>query len=267
MTPNPKGFLGGATVGYNLQTGIWVGLEGDFDVSTMKGSVDYPGGVSCETKNSWLATARARIGYAGWSNWLPYITAGAAGGDIKATDVVGSATKTKIGWTAGLGVEYAFMSNWSAKLEYLYADLGKFDCGSSCTGVVGPPTTSASKPTSCARASTTASDYRAALSAQRRKAPDGSPGFSVGRGSLHCRPLRQFCVRSPRRVANANAPYRAWCLTQSARRMTYQGLSYGLSHDPAPLLRPVCLSLHQSLRTRPICLGRITRRHPISRRN
>ena len=143
----------------------------------MKGSVDCPGGVSCETKNSWLATARARIGYAGWSNWLPYITAGAAGGDIKATDVVGSATKTKIGWTAGLGVEYAFMSNWSAKLEYLYADLGKFDCGSSCMAWSGPPTTSASKPTSCARASTTASDYRASLSAQRRKAPDGSPGF------------------------------------------------------------------------------------------
>jgi outer membrane immunogenic protein len=137
-TPKPKGFLGGATFGYNLQTGIWVwGLEGDFDISTMKGSVDCPGGVSCETKNSWLATARARVGYAGWSNWLPYITAGVAGGDIKATDVVGSATKTKIGWTAGLGVEYAFMSNWSAKLEYLYADLGKFDCGSSCTGVVG----------------------------------------------------------------------------------------------------------------------------------
>ena len=31
------------------------------------------------------------------------------------------------GWTAGVGVEYAFLGNWTAKLEYLYVDLGKFD--------------------------------------------------------------------------------------------------------------------------------------------
>ena len=28
------------------------------------------------------------------------------------------------GWTAGLGVEEQFMPNWSAKVEYLHADLG-----------------------------------------------------------------------------------------------------------------------------------------------
>ncbi len=28
------------------------------------------------------------------------------------------------GWTAGGGVEWMFMQNWSAKLEYLYYDLG-----------------------------------------------------------------------------------------------------------------------------------------------
>jgi outer membrane immunogenic protein len=133
VSPKPKGFIGGGTVGYNLQTGTWVwGIEGDIDFSTMKGSADCPPLGSCETKNSWLGTARGRIGYAGWNNWLPYITGGAAAGDIKATDNAGSATKTKIGWTAGVGVEYAFMSNWSAKIEYLYADLGKFDCGVNC---------------------------------------------------------------------------------------------------------------------------------------
>ena len=46
-------------------------------------------------------------------------------------------TKTQVGWTAGLGVEYAFLGAWSAKLEYLYVDLGKTACGSaSCVGGV-----------------------------------------------------------------------------------------------------------------------------------
>ncbi len=37
-----------------------------------------------------------------------------------------------MGWTAGVGVEYAMMAAWSVKLEYLYVDLGKFDCGPTC---------------------------------------------------------------------------------------------------------------------------------------
>ena len=137
VSTSPKGGLFGATFGYNYQTGVWVwGAEGDFDISTMKGSADCPAGVTCETKDSWLATARARMGYAGWNNWLPYITGGAALGDIKATNsAFSSANKTKLGWTAGLGVEYALWTNWSIKAEYLYVDLGSFDCGVSCGAV------------------------------------------------------------------------------------------------------------------------------------
>lgn len=133
VSPSPKGFVGGVTLGYNLQTGLWLwGLEGDIDYSGMKGSSDCPGG-SCETKNSWLGTARGRFGYAGWNNFLPYLTGGAAFGDIKATAPSGaSATKTKVGWTVGGGLEYAMWSNWSVKAEYLYVDLGKFDCGLTC---------------------------------------------------------------------------------------------------------------------------------------
>ena len=46
-----------------------------------------------------------------------------------------SSTDTTIGWTAGAGVEYAFLGNWSAKLEYLYADLGTATCDASICGV------------------------------------------------------------------------------------------------------------------------------------
>jgi outer membrane immunogenic protein len=31
-----------------------------------------------------------------------------------------------VGWTAGAGLEWAFTGRWSAKLEYLYVDLGTF---------------------------------------------------------------------------------------------------------------------------------------------
>ena len=132
VSPSPKGFLGGLTLGYNFQTGTWVwGLEADADYSAMKGSTDCAGG-SCETKLPWLATVRGRLGYAGWNNWLPYLTGGAAIGNVKASDAAGDASKTKVGWTVGAGVEYAMWSNWSVKLEYLYVDLGKFDCGIAC---------------------------------------------------------------------------------------------------------------------------------------
>jgi outer membrane immunogenic protein len=125
-----KGGMAGGTIGFNYQTGTWVwGLEGDIDASWMKGSTPC-GGVDCETKNSWLGTARGRLGYAGWDRWLPYVTGGAAFGDIKATPgALGSETTTKVGWTAGAGIEYAILNNWSTKLEYLYVDLGKGSCG------------------------------------------------------------------------------------------------------------------------------------------
>ena len=132
-----KGALAGGTIGYNLQTGVWVwGLEGDIDASWIKGTTTVNCGVpGCETRNRWLATARGRIGYA-WDRFLPYITGGAAFGDIKMTPGGGaSETKTKVGWTLGAGLEYAFMGAWSAKLEYLYVDLGKATCGAATCGL------------------------------------------------------------------------------------------------------------------------------------
>jgi outer membrane immunogenic protein len=124
---NISGALAGGTIGYNLQTGVWVwGVEGDLDASWIKGSTTTFCAVPCTTENKWLATARGRVGYA-WNRWLPYITGGAAFGDIKITGI-GSESDTKLGWTAGAGLEYAFLGAWSAKLEYLYVDLGTVGC-------------------------------------------------------------------------------------------------------------------------------------------
>jgi len=132
-----SGGLIGGTIGYNYQMGQAVfGLEGDLDWSNLRGSVSSavcPTG-SCETRNSWLGTARGRIGYA-FGRFLPYVTGGAAFGDIKATPAgLGSTTTTKTGWTLGGGAEFAIAGPWSAKVEYLYVDLGKGSCdvGAGC---------------------------------------------------------------------------------------------------------------------------------------
>ncbi len=130
---NATGYVIGGTLGYNLQTGVWVfGIEGDIDYSNIKGTTTaaIPGctGVGCETRNTWLGTARGRIGYA-MDRFLPFVTGGAAFGGVKMTPAGGpSETDTKFGWALGGGVEWAFMSAWSAKLEYLYADLGTSNC-------------------------------------------------------------------------------------------------------------------------------------------
>ena len=139
---NVKGGLVGGTLGYNIQTGTWVwGLEGDIDATWIDG-LNTGGGAGtacaapngCETKNSWLGTARGRIGFA-WDRWMPFLTGGAAFGNIKMTPASGVVEdKTKLGWTVGGGVEWAFAGPWSAKVEYLYADLGKVTCGAAACG-------------------------------------------------------------------------------------------------------------------------------------
>jgi len=127
-----SGGLVGGTAGYNLQLGGFVvGFEGDIDASWMKGTDATS---CCEAKNDWFATARARFGFA-MDRWMPFLTAGAAFGDVKMSSALGSVTATKTGWTAGGGVEYAFAGAWSAKLEYLYADLGTASCGAATCGV------------------------------------------------------------------------------------------------------------------------------------
>jgi outer membrane immunogenic protein len=122
-----NGGLVGGTVGYNWQMGALVlGLEGDVDWSDIRGSVACGPG-TCATRNDWLGTARARLGYA-MGRFMPYVTGGAAFGDIK-TSVTGFAdsNKTKAGWTVGGGVEANIAGPWSVKAEYLYVDLGRTD--------------------------------------------------------------------------------------------------------------------------------------------
>ena len=131
---NINGALIGGTLGYNMQFGSFVaGLEGDLDWSTIKGSssapVCLPG--TCDTKNSWLATGRVRLGYA-FDRWLPFVTGGVACGDVQASTPLGTDKKTTFGWTVGGGLEAALWSSWTWKVEYLYVVLGKGQCTAAC---------------------------------------------------------------------------------------------------------------------------------------
>lgn len=159
---SPAGWLGGGQAGFNWQTGhIVLGAEGDWDLARQRdnlqinnfiasGVADAPAtyGYNDEEKINWLATARARLGWAsGYS--LAYVTGGVAWGGVESnyafqaqslggigfgqrtfTSGPGAASfsTTKTGWVIGSGVETSLgwmgANNWSAKLEYLYVDLG-----------------------------------------------------------------------------------------------------------------------------------------------
>ena len=137
VSNSPSGGMIGGTAGYNWQGAgsPWVfGLEGDIDWTSLKDS-SACGALNCQTKNNWLGTARGRVGYA-FDRFLPYFTGGLAVGDVEAnrTGFVGSSS-TNAGWTVGVGIEGVIAGNWTAKLEYLYADLGGTTCAAVSCGV------------------------------------------------------------------------------------------------------------------------------------
>jgi outer membrane immunogenic protein len=97
---------------------------------------------STSTRVDWYGTVRGRLGFLFTPTLLVYGTGGLAYGGVNTTVnhatlmvsfpltsiglAPGSASfsDTKVGWTAGGGLEWMFMPNWSAKVEYLYTDLG-----------------------------------------------------------------------------------------------------------------------------------------------
>ncbi len=118
---DPSGYLIGLQAGYNFQyaSGLIAGIETDLAISGMDGS---SGGTSFEL--DYLGTVRGRLGYA-LDRYMLYGTAGLAygRGDVRRASL--SNEQTHLGWTIGLGVEAMIAPNVTARLEYLYADLGR----------------------------------------------------------------------------------------------------------------------------------------------
>jgi outer membrane immunogenic protein len=143
FTMSPSGFVGGGQIGYNYQFAPnWViGVEADLQGTTERDSnclgdgCAHPGlsfYTTAEQKLEWFATARARLGYTK-GDWLWYVTGGGAWAEIHNDfrvfdpgDIALSANFNLSGWVIGGGVETHLWGPWTAKLEYLYMDLGSF---------------------------------------------------------------------------------------------------------------------------------------------
>jgi outer membrane immunogenic protein len=138
-----KGWFAGATVGANAQAGAFVaGVEAEWMWGRVNGAQSFvtpiigaPGTqTSAETSNiDWLAMATVRLGFIAADRWLVYGKGGLAvahenhkfdalrlvtGLGTVVDNLTAEALRT--GAVAGAGVEYAFLGNWSAKLEYDY---------------------------------------------------------------------------------------------------------------------------------------------------
>jgi outer membrane immunogenic protein len=125
---SPASGFGGLQIGYNRHLSAnWIlGYEIDVSFGRLNETRTFGGNVvplEIET----FGTARTRLGYVR-GPWMLYATGGLAWATTTFENINGAGIRFErphIGYTVGAGVEYAFAPNWSAKLEYLYADLGE----------------------------------------------------------------------------------------------------------------------------------------------
>jgi outer membrane immunogenic protein len=140
---NAHGGIAGGQAGCNWQptaSAYVIGLEADADWANLKNSksinTNVAGfasgtGTATETMQS-IATIRGRVGYA-FDRVLVYATGGLALGNTNyyysfafpatGENYLSSNSATRVGGTAGGGLEYAFGNGFSAKLEALWYDL------------------------------------------------------------------------------------------------------------------------------------------------
>jgi iron complex outermembrane recepter protein len=143
-----------AQAGYNWLAGMWLaGVGGDLNYSGQRAKLNAvcPGeicnaaliGVTGDPsvtarfeqgqKLEWFATLRARLGVSVTPDAIAYVTGGVAVGEVMTAGTVFgfdgdgnpvSSHNTKAGYAVGGGVEGRLVGNWTAKMEYLYLDLG-----------------------------------------------------------------------------------------------------------------------------------------------
>jgi outer membrane immunogenic protein len=125
---NGSGAVGGVHAGYNWQAGSFViGGEADIDATSIDGDDGGSGGDINGFKAKWMASVRARVGYA-VDRWLVYGTGGyaylSASADTRNVGRKESHSASFNGWTAGAGVEYALTDHVTISGEYRFADFG-----------------------------------------------------------------------------------------------------------------------------------------------
>jgi outer membrane immunogenic protein len=146
VSSSPSGVIGGAHVGFDYQIdkpggGFVLGIEGSVDGISLSNTVAAGfaafGGssVSASTNTDIQGSIRGRFGIA-WDRLLAYGTGGVAFGGFNTSfstsgnnngnpfNASDSFSNTRVGWTAGGGIDYAVTNIWSVFAEYRYTDFG-----------------------------------------------------------------------------------------------------------------------------------------------
>lgn len=132
------GIGGGGQVGFNwfFVPNFMVGAEADIDALSNNGSVSLADGSTQTDKTQYVSTARLRLGLTA-DRFLWYVTAGFAWAQdqfarTQVTGTVGGAgpgtvetvTHNSTGYAVGTGLEYAFASHWTTRVEFLLVQVG-----------------------------------------------------------------------------------------------------------------------------------------------
>lgn len=134
---NMNGVVGGAQIGYDWQAQNWLwGVEADFQGTGQRSNHSFtcPAGlcigplpINLSQQLDWFGTVRGRAGFLVSPNVLLYATGGLAYGQVDSRSTLAGAPTSNIihaGWTVGGGIEGLISENWTARLEYLFVDLG-----------------------------------------------------------------------------------------------------------------------------------------------
>jgi outer membrane immunogenic protein len=148
VPPNQSssGGIFGFQAGHNWQWGPVVGgLEIDFDGASINDTSTFfapvtafaPGTLTQQAKIDELASARARLGYLIFPNWLLFGTTGIGWGHERLNTTEASSFNglptllsttsdtNMFGWVVGAGLEWKFFNNWLLRAEYLHYDFGR----------------------------------------------------------------------------------------------------------------------------------------------
>jgi outer membrane immunogenic protein len=145
---SPSGVVGGAHVGYLYQINQFVvGVEGSVDGTSLRANAQLflPGFfrignnvLTVHATSDVQGSIRGKFGFA-WDRVLIYGTGGVAFGGFSSNLFVNGITavpfpianrffsNTRVGWTAGGGLQYAVTDNWWVFAEYRYSDFGSFN--------------------------------------------------------------------------------------------------------------------------------------------
>jgi outer membrane immunogenic protein len=160
---NRSGPVGGLEAGYNWQAGsnLVLGVEADISLTAVSGTttgtsnfvigpISRVQSTTSYQDTEWYGTFRGRLGWLASPNLLVFGTGGLAYGRTSATGTeafngfalgigggftfncptnggpcfAGAGAAERTGWTAGGGTELRLDAHWSAKVEYLFVNLG-----------------------------------------------------------------------------------------------------------------------------------------------